>query len=446
MSEAIALEAANPPGPAGWPVVGNLFDVLGGSHDFLLDLRRKHGTLASWTIGREVFWLLSEPELIEEVLLGQHKLMHKDAIYARITILGKGLVTSEDQLWRTQRKIASKPFAKKQVDGYAAQMRKIADDYLEKAVGERDVYEDMNRVTEQVVLEVLFGVQSDATTDQVGPCLATWMEQFQAEDSSLLRLIPPWFPTPGRRRARIAEQTLNEVVYRIVEEKRASGATGDDVLSRLLASADAEEGGMSNQQLRDEAVTMFVAGHETTALVLTWCLRQLALHPDWQAKVRAEVQEVLPDGPRTAEDARALPITTAVIKEAMRLHPPAWAIGRENTEDTVIAGRPVKKGTQLVVSQWVMHRDERWFPRPETFDPQRWLDGLEATLPRFVYLPFGGGPRVCIGNHFAMMEAIVILATLLKDRGVEPVGDMSLSLIPSVTLRPAHPVRLRWVD
>lgn len=432
-----------PPGPPGWPVLGNLVAFLGEPHEFMLRVRREYGTLASWRILNETYWLVSEPELIQEMLLGQHRLMHKDAIYKRMTLLGKGLVTSEDELWKRQRKIASKPFARKVVDTYAGQMRSISDQWIDRCDGVRDVYSDMNRLTEQIVLEVLFGVPADATTDQVGPAITTWMEQFQAEDSGLLRMVPSWIPTPGRRAAQTAEATINEIVYGIIEQKRKNTELGDDVLSRLLHAA---EGGMSDQQLRDEAVTMFLAGHETTALALTYSLRQLALHPEWQDKARAEVRAALPDGPTTASEAMALPVLTAILKESMRLHPPAWAIGRENIEETTLGGRFVPLESQLIISQYVMHRDPRWFDDPETWNPQRWLDGLEETLPRFVYMPFGGGPRVCIGNHFAMLEALIALAVLLRDRQVEPVGDLSLKLIPSVTLRPAHPVELRWSE
>jgi cytochrome P450 len=235
---------------------------------------------------------------------------------------------------------------------------------------------------------------------------------------------------------------LDELVFDIIRAKR-EGSAGDDLLSRLLAAAE-EEGGMTDQQLRDETVTMYVAGHETTALALTFCLRQLALHPQAQDRLREEIRTVAGDGPIDAALVHTLPFTQVVVDESMRLHPPVWAVGREPTEDTVIGGRACPRGTQLIISQWTLHRDARWFEDPLTWNPDRWLDGLAGRLPRFVYAPFGGGPRVCIGNHFAMLEVMVILATLMRDWAVSPVDDPEMQLLPSVTLRPEGEVRMAW--
>jgi cytochrome P450 len=274
------------------------------------------------------------------------------------------------------------------------------------------------------------------------------MHQFEREARSLLRFVPRTVKTPGRRRFEHAVRTIDETVFGIIEAHRKGGGVEGTLLARLLAARDEEGNPMSDQQLRDEAVTLFLAGHETTALALTFALRLLARHPHVAAALRAELDRVLGGRAPTADDLPALPYADAVIRESMRLYPPAYAMGRETLQDMEIAGHFAPAGTQLVVSPWVVHRDPRWFPDPKRFAPERWLEGRAQGLHRFAYFPFGGGPRVCIGNHFAMLEAVIVLATLASRWAVEPVPGAPLRLLPSVTLRPIGevPVRLRSLD
>ena len=199
---------------------------------------------------------------------------------------------------------------------------------------------------------------------------------------------------------------------------------------------------MSDRQLRDEIVTLFLAGHETTAIALTCALHALAAHPDVAARVHAEIDATLGDRPAESADLSRLKLLDAVVRETMRLYPPAWIIGREAVKPIDLPGAHIPAGSQILISQWVMHRDARWFPEPTTFRPDRWLDGSTASLHRHAYIPFGGGPRVCIGNHFAMLEAVLILATYLQRLEVALAPDTTLKLAPSVTLRPTEPVRL----
>jgi cytochrome P450 len=372
--------------------------------------------------------------------------MHKDALYQRLkNILGEGLVTSEGALWKRQRKIAAKPFGKRQVDSYATEMVRLTRAWCRRqADGDViEINEEMMGITQEIVLRCLFGTDFVGDTERAGECLHLYMNDYMSEIFGLRRLLPRWVPTAGRLASNRYSEEMDQIVLSMIAAKRAVDTRdADDVLSRLIAAA--EDGGveMSDRQLRDEAVTFFAAGHETTALTLTYAYHLLSCHPDTQARLVREVSEVLEGAPVTASSARQLPFTRAVVQESMRCYPPVWAIGREPQEDIEIGPYAIPAGTQLLLSQWVMHHDPRWFPDPWAFAPQRWMDGLEERLPRFAYFPFGGGPRVCIGNHFGMLEAIVMLVTVAQHWRFEKTSDTPLPLNPSVTLRPGRPVHL----
>jgi len=402
--------------------------------------------VVSFWIGSEHLVQVTHPEYIGQVLLGHHKVMHKDALYKRLkNVLGEGLVTSEGALWKRQRKIAAKPFGKRQVDSYAAEMVRLTREWCER-IQDGDVVEindEMMGITQRIVLRCLFGTDYMADTRRAGECLHLYMNEYMSEMFGLRRLLPGWVPTPGRRRSDAYSREMDEIVMAVITAKRASDLrNADDVLSRLIRAAEDDGVEMSDRQLRDEAVTFFAAGHETTALTLTYAYHLLSQHPEAQDRLAVEVAEVLKGKPVTATSSRKLPWTRAVVQEAMRCIPPVWAIGREPIEDVDIGPYRIPKGTQILVSQWVMHHDPRWFPDPWSFKPQRWIDGLADRLPRFTYIPFGGGPRVCIGNHFGMLEAIAMLATIGQSWRLESTTDATLALNPSVTLRPGRPIHL----
>jgi cytochrome P450 len=242
-------------------------------------------------------------------------------------------------------------------------------------------------------------------------------------------------PTPLNRAVNGATRAIDTLIYGIIEDRRRA-APRDDLLGALLAAKDEDGSQMSDEQLRDETVTLFLAGHETTALSLTYALYLIARHPATEARILAEVAEVVGDRAPTEEDVARLGTTDRVVKEAMRLYPPAWVTGREVAKAFELGGRPIPVGTQIVMSQWLVHRDPRWFPNPEVFDPDRFLPEVARERPRFAYFPFGGGPRVCIGNHFAMMEATLMLAMIVRAFRVELAPFEELRFEPSVTLRP----------
>ena len=238
-----------------------------------------------------------------------------------------------------------------------------------------------------------------------------------------------------------AEMTPGELAQ-VIREARASQERGSELLSRLLVATDEGGDGMSDRQLRDEIITMFLAGHETTAIALTSALYLLARHPAIAARARAEVDAVAGARALGAEDMPRLKLIDAIVRETMRLYPPAWIMGRETVRDVEVGGVPVPAGAQILMSPWVVHRDARWFREPEEFRPDRWLDGSTAGIHRYAYFPFGGGPRVCIGNHFAMLEAVLILATLIQRLELDTTPATRFELSPAVTLRPTGPVEL----
>jgi cytochrome P450 len=429
------------PGPRGLPLLGSLLDLAADPLGFMVETAKTHGDVAHYTIGSEQHWLVTGPRGVETVFVELKDRTHKDAITSGLSrLLGQGLLTSEDPVWKRQRKLAAPSFQPRHLAAYADAMVDVS---LERvpACGTRDVHEDLTAATLEIVLRTLFGA-STPDGRAVGDALGVFMGAFEEEVRSYRRLLPRWVPTRGRRRIRKARKDIERALDRVIAERRAGPGDGVELLSRLLAARDEDGRPMADEQLRDEAVTLFLAGHETTALALSYALWLLAANADVQDRMRAEIAAVVGDGRPTMAHVPKLRLVDAVVKEAMRLYPPAWVIGRTPTEDVVVEGHRIPKGAQILVPPWVVHRDPRWWSQPNAFRPDRWLGDEAAALPRFAYFPFGGGPRVCIGNHFAQMEAVLVLATWLREISVEPAPGATLELMPAVTLRPRTGVHL----
>ncbi|TNE86297.1 MAG: cytochrome P450 [Deltaproteobacteria bacterium] len=431
------------PGPRGLPLVGSLAAFARDPLAFCMSLREEYGDLAYFRVGGHDVVLVNDADLVGHVLKQKPEAMHKDAIYELMRpLLGNGLVTAEDETWRRHRALAAPSFAKRHVDSYAATMAECGTAYLaELEDGEtRDLHDDMMDMTQEIALRTLFGGDLGLDVSGVGPAIATAMEAFTYNAHGPGRLIPDFIPTRTRRRAAEGIAALDALIYKAIEGRRALGL-GDDLLSRLIAATDDEGRGFDDVQLRDEAVTLFLAGHETTALALTHALLLLHVNPEALTWVLEEVDADA--GPLDATALRRLPRVEAAVKEAMRLQPPAWVVGREAMTDLELGGYHVPRGTQLLVSQWVIHRDERYFPEPLVYRPQRWVDGSTEALPKLAYLPFGAGPRICIGNHFAMLEAVIGMAAILREVTLEPLGPVPPKSVPSITLRPVEPSPVR---
>jgi cytochrome P450 len=304
-----------------------------------------------------------------------------------------------------------------------------------------DVHREMMRLTLEVVAKTLFGAEmSDA--DGVGEALEVAMDRFSSQ-GSLVRALDNYLPTPGWLRLKKAAARLDRLIYGLIEQRRESTQDGADLLSMLLSARDEDGSHMTDQQLRDEAMTLFLAGHETTALALSWSFYLLGQNPEAEAALAREVRSVLGGREPEAADAPRLHYTGQIIRESMRLYPPAWSIGREAIDDCELGGYFVPRRSQVFAVQWTTHRDPRFFDDPLAFKPERWTSEFQESLPRFAYLPFGGGPRICIGNQFATMEATLILAAVARRFRLRLASDEPITPWPSITLRPKQGVKVR---
>jgi cytochrome P450 len=444
------LDALEAPGPKPFWPVGQVYSFRRDPLGFLTRLAREYGDVARFKAGPQRVYLLNHPEHVRDVLVTHHNRFHKGRALQRAKrLLGEGLLTSEGDFWRRQRRLAQPAFHRQRVNSYGDVMV----EYAEK-VGARwrdgetlDISEEMMRLTLAVVGKTLFDADVGQDADEVGGALTEVMNLFgylMLPFSEVLEKLP----LPPRRRFLRARARLDAVIYRIIEEHRCSGSDRGDLLSMLLLAVD-EEGdrtGMTNEQLRDEVMTIFLAGHETTANALTWAWYLLAQNPEAEARMHEELDAVLERGRLpTAVDAAALRYTEMVVAETMRLYPPAWATGRLAIEDHEVGGYAIPRGSLVLVSQYVMHRDPRFFPDPERFSPERWTPEAKATRPQFSYFPFGGGPRRCIGEGFAWMEATLILATLARRWRARTLPGHIIETQPRITLRPGKggvPLRL----
>jgi cytochrome P450 len=445
-----------PPGPRGLPLLGCLPGFAADPLAFLEHTAKRYGDLSHFKLGHGSVMLLTHPADIEAVLVGEHKHCIKDRVTRMlIHVLGEGLLTAEGDTWRRQRKLAAPTFTPRHIAGYAETMVEHAERSCARvaaAGNAEDLYLVMARLTLEIVLDTVFG---GASSDHaaIARHLDAVMHEFFALSKGIDRVLPPWLRTPTKARLRAAVAGLDELLYRMIDtRRRAELATPDDarerddLFSRMLAARDEHGAGMSDVQLRDEALTLVIAGHETTALSLTHALRWLARRPALAARARAELDAVLGERRPGPEDLPALPFVGAIIDESLRMYPPAWAIGREATEPFVLRGADgrswdIEIGDNLFISPWLVHRDPRWWPEPIRFAPQRWLEPHDR--PKFAFFPFGGGPRICIGNYFAKLEAVLILAVWLRELDIEieepPLG---LELLPSITLRPVQALPL----
>jgi cytochrome P450 len=462
---------------------------------FLTQCAREYGDFVPLRLGLRRGFLLNHPDLIEEVLVTQQRNFVKSPAVRRLRVLGNGLVSSEGGFWRRQRRLMQPAFHRRRIAAYGEAMVALTERMLDgptapsgaagaragatagaRAAGAegqgpdgatggwrdgeaRDVLPEMMGLTMAIVTRTLFGADVPAAAQGIGPALTEIGEHFNSRIYSLLFWLPDWVPTPGNLRVARAIRRLDAVIYSLIGRAAAgdgSGAGGDDLLSLLLHAQDEDGSRMTDRQLRDEVMTLFLAGHDTTSLALSWTWYLLAQHPQAEARLHAELAEVLGDRAPTVADLPRLRYAEHVITEALRLYPPVWAISREALADCRIGGRHVPRGSLLTISPWVLHRDSRFFDEPEEYRPERWAEspieseGLTADsrhtpakrLPRFAFFPFGGGPRVCIGNTFAMMEAVLVLATIAQRFRLTAVPGHPVVPQPYVTLRPRSGIKM----
>jgi cytochrome P450 len=413
---------------------------------FFTRCAREYGDVVGMRLGQRNAVLLTNPDHIETVFVERHRDFIKHSFFWRHVraVFGTGLLTSEGEAWLRQRRLEQPAFHRDRITGYAATMvectTRMLDDWRDGET--RDLHRDLMTLTMEIVAKVLFDADVERDVVRVSTAFDDALDEIAVRFRRPF-FIPDWVPTPGNFRYRRAVRRLDELVYRFIAEHRRSGQQGNDLLAMLMRIRDEHGAGLSEKQLRDESVTLLLAGHETTALTLSWSLLLLSDHPAAEQRLHQELDFVLGGRTPAAHDAAALCWAEYVVMESMRLYPPAYAIGREAVRTVEIGGWQIPAGTTVFIIPWVMHRDARWFAEPDAFRPERWMDGLAERLPRFAYLPFGGGPRICIGNRFAMMEAVLLLACMAQRFRFSLIPDMRPSPYPTVTLRPDRGVHAR---
>jgi cytochrome P450 len=447
------------PGPRGHWLLGALPRLRSDMLGFFEECHREHGDAAYFRLPGRRTMLLSHPDDIEQVLVTENRRFIKNyALSFLQPLLGNGLLLNEGDSWLRQRKLIQPAFSKPRVESYGAAMVEATERMLgEWRAGETiEIAPALHKLTMTIAARTLFGIDISGQFGDVAECLLTVLHDFLARFRAAVP-TPYWLPTPRNLRLKRAVRRLDAILQKLIDERRASNDWGADFLSILMQAKSEDDGqGATDRQLRDEVMTLFVAGHETTANALGWTLYLLGMHPEIQRRVREEVREVLGERAPTAGDLPKLVLCERVLRESMRLFPPAYVIGRRPLEDITIGGHFIPKGMNVLMSQWIVHRDERWYDEPLRFQPDRWANGLANRLPKYAYFPFGGGPRVCIGNAFANVESTLILATMLQRFEMElvnpePTRERSaeipypIALRPAVTLRPAEPIRVRLI-
>jgi cytochrome P450 len=399
----------------------------------------EYGDVTRFRWGPRHEYLLNHPDLVEQVLVtNQRSFMKGQALQETKRILGEGLLTSEGDLHLRQRRLMQPLFHRRSIAVYGEEMVACAERLQARwHKGEtRDLHAEMTRLTLDVIGQTLFASDVEGEAGEIGAALTDAMD-------SLQRFMLPFYgaverlPLPTVRRLRASRRRLDETISRLVAERRVN--PGDrDLLSLLLASRDEDGRPMTDEQVRDEAMTIFLAGHETTAVTLTWTWMLLAGEPDVERTLHAELAEVVGDRLPTVDDLERLPYMERVLQESLRLYPPAWLIGRRVLADVELGGYSIPAGSIVILSPWVTQRDARFFAEPLRFDPDRWTADAEAARPRFTYFPFGGGIRRCIGESFALMEAKLLLATIARRWRFRLESDQQVDVLPRITLRPRN--------
>jgi cytochrome P450 len=433
---------ALPAGPTARYPFQFLIEIARNPLAMMVAMIRDHGDIAHYRIGPQHLFLFNHPDLIRDVLVTHQKNFHKSRGLERAKrLLGNGLLTSEDEFHLRQRRLAQPAFHRQRIAVYAATMTNYAErtrsGWTDGATV--DIHTEMMRLTLGIVAKTLFDADVDSEAGEIGKAMTIAFESFNYAMLPFTEYLEK-LPIPAVRRFNAARDRLDRTIYRMIGERRAGGEDRGDLLSMLLLAQDTEGDGtgMSDEQLRDEALTIFLAGHETTANALTWTWYLLSQHPDVEARLHAELDATLDGRLPAYEDLPQLPYTRRVLAESMRLYPPAWAIGRRAIESFEVRGFNVPAGSVILMSQYIMHRDPRFFPDPERFDPERWTSEAQTERPRFSYFPFGGGARVCIGEQFAWMEGILLLAALAQKWRMHLVPGQVVELQPLITLRPKY--------
>jgi cytochrome P450 len=431
------------PGPRSLSPLGHVQAMQRDALGFMMRLREQYGDVARFRVFIWQSYLLSHPDHVKHVLQDNNRNYHKGILYQFLKpVVGEGLLTSEDNFWRRQRRIAQPAFHRKTVAGLASAMTEETDEMLSRWSGRArsgetfDLLADLMALTLEIVSRTMLSTDVASEAAAVRESVAL-LRDHVAYRAFHIFTLPEGFPTPRNRRFARALATVDGIVYGMIEQRRSGEVNADDLLSMLLHATDEETGeSMSDKQLRDEVMTIFLAGHETTANALAWTLSLLSQHPDVEERLADEVDRVLSGRTPEVADLPNLPYTKMVIEESLRLYPPAYAFARRALEEDEIAGYRIPKGGGVLVSPWVTHRHPAFWDEPERFDPERFSAERTASRPRYAYFPFGGGPRQCIGNEFALMESQLVLAMIAQRFRLRVAPGHTAEPEPLITLRP----------
>jgi cytochrome P450 len=440
-----ATATRRPPAPKGTIFLGVFPEFRKDPPEYLRRIAREHGDIAELRLGRQRVFFVNHPDWIRDILVTHQSQFKKSRMLERARVLlGDGLLTSEGEFHKLQRRLVQPAFHRERLIGYSSAMVECAErcraHWADGA--ELDIAREMMRLTLAIVARTLFSADVSSEADEIGAALSEVLGLFE----TVLMPFSEWLeklPLPSVKRFERARARLDETIYRIIAERRASGRDEGDLLSMLLLAQDEDTGGrMTDRQVRDEALTLFLAGHETTANALTWTWYLLSQNPEVETRLHDEIARVLGGRLPAFADLPELRYTEMVLSEAMRLYPPAWAIGRRALGDYAIGDYIIPAGAVILMSPYVTHRDARWFEDPDRFDPERWLPERAAARPKFSYFPFGGGARVCIGERFAWMEGVLLLATIAQRWCLRLAPDQKIDHRALITLRPRHGMRM----
>jgi cytochrome P450 len=434
-----------PPGPKGNLLLGVMPEFNRDTLGFI-ERAKSYGDVVRMRFLYLTVHFLYHPDDIEYVLSTNAKNFIKSRslrspFFQRL--VGKGLLTSEGEVWKRQRRLAQPAFHRQRISGYGDVMV----EYTRRMIarwnsGEiRDIHRDMMRLALEIVVKTLFNADVSNDADKVGVVLSRLVKPF-ASQATLKWIADNRLPTPTHRSFNHDVKEIDAIVYRIIEERRTGGIDQGDLLSMLLSAHDEDGSQMTDRQLRDEVMTLFLAGHETTALTLSWAWYLMANNSEAERKFHEELDQVLSGRLPTAEDLPRLKYTEMIAKESMRMYPPAYGVGRETLEDCEIGGFSIPRRSQVFMFQWVTQRDPRFFPEPGEFKPERWTEEFQNALPKYAYFPFGGGPRICIGNYFAMMEVVLLMATIGQRFRFSLAQEQPVKLLPAMSLRPSEGIKV----
>jgi len=434
-----------PPGPKGLPILGLALDVRNDALGTLQRMARQYGDIVSMPVLRMNRILLNRPDYIQQLLILDHARLHKSTLTKLVVgpLLGQGLLISEGDFWRRQRRLAQPAFHRSRTNEYSPVMVECALERMRQWRGgeTHNIAEEMMKLTLEVAVRTLFGTTLAGDSDAIGSAMTFLMRYYLRRGRSPWRVPASW-PTPANRRARREVEYMDSLIYGIISDRKKDTQPRNDLLSMLMAAMHEDGSQMTEKQVRDESMTLFVAGHETTALSLVWTWYLLSENPEAEARLHDELRSVLGGRPAEVSDLEKLPYLNAVVHESLRLYPPAFIMARMNLETVTVGGYEIPPRSTLLASQWVMHRDPRYFEQPERFLPERWPDGLESQLPPGAYFPFGDGPRRCIGQGFAQLETALVIAAIAQKFRFRLTKGFPVVPEPLVTLRPKYGIEM----